>query len=142
VKIIIDTNIFISAIINKIGKESDIILSPVNDFKKYSCHFLLTEVSLHKEKILKISKLKDYELLELIYKISKKIEFINEEQIPENIWTKAIEYTKVVDESDTPFIALTLYLDGLLWTGDKKLIAGLKKKNFTKIITSNQLYKS
>jgi len=37
---------------------------------------------------------------------------------------------KDIDESDTPFVALTIELKALLWTGDKKLKEGLKKKGF------------
>jgi len=36
--------------------------------------------------------------------------------------------TKNVDEFDTPFVALSLELASPLWTGDKKLIKGLKQK--------------
>jgi len=38
--VIADTNIIISALISPKGKESDIILNPVYDFKKYTCNFL------------------------------------------------------------------------------------------------------
>ena len=38
-KVIADTNIVISALISRKGKESDIILNPVYDFKKYTCNF-------------------------------------------------------------------------------------------------------
>jgi predicted nucleic acid-binding protein len=35
-----------------------------------------------------------------------------------------------IDEKDSVFVALTLELDGLLWTSDKKLKNGLIKKGF------------
>jgi predicted nucleic acid-binding protein len=31
-----------------------------------------------------------------------------------------------------PFVALTIFLDGYLWTGDKKLKKSLEKKGFDK----------
>jgi predicted nucleic acid-binding protein len=37
---------------------------------------------------------------------------------------------KVVDIKDFPFVALTIELDALLWTGDNKLKNGLKAKGF------------
>lgn len=36
----------------------------------------------------------------------------------------------VVDEKDTPYVALTLHLDGRLWTDDVELKRGLMAKNF------------
>ncbi|MEI7935826.1 MAG: PIN domain-containing protein [Verrucomicrobiota bacterium] len=35
-----------------------------------------------------------------------------------------------------PFIALTLHLDGRLWTGDDKLKAGLRAKGFDRFFES------
>ena len=40
---------------------------------------------------------------------------------------------------DLPFVALTIYLDGLLWTGDKKLLKGLAVKGFEKTISTEEL---
>ncbi len=40
----------------------------------------------------------------------------------------AYEITKNIDENDTVFVALTLESNGFLWSGDKKLIKGLKQK--------------
>jgi hypothetical protein len=34
-------------------------------------------------------------------------------------------------------VALTLELDGLLWTGDKKLITGLRERGFDKFFDDN-----
>ncbi|WP_322744651.1 PIN domain-containing protein [Cuspidothrix issatschenkoi] len=44
---------------------------------------------------------------------------------------------KDIDESDTPHVALTLQLEGLLWTGDKKLKEGLIIKGFDKFFEPN-----
>jgi predicted nucleic acid-binding protein len=42
--VIADTNIIISALISPKGKESDIILNPAYDFRKYTCNFLFDEM--------------------------------------------------------------------------------------------------
>ena len=38
------------------------------------------------------------------------------------------------------FVALTNHINGKLWTGDKKLISGLKKKRYLKTISTDELY--
>lgn len=40
---------------------------------------------------------------------------------------------------DIAFVALAEYLDAKLWTGDKKLLAGLEKRGFTRIITIDEI---
>jgi predicted nucleic acid-binding protein len=49
-------------------------------------------------------------------------------------WKSAYKLTKNVDEDDTPFVALAIEIDAILWTGDTKLINGISKKGaeFTK----------
>jgi len=37
------------------------------------------------------------------------------------------------------FVALANHLRCKLWTGDKRLIAGLRKKSFPRIITTDEL---
>jgi len=65
---------------------------------------------------------------------------LNEAVIPEKIFLKAYELIKDVDENDTIFVALTKHLKGSkLWTGDKKLMAGLQKKEFRQIISTAEL---
>jgi predicted nucleic acid-binding protein len=50
-----------------------------------------------------------------------KLTFINEELIPQNDWEKAEALVADIDLDDTDFVALTRYLKGSLWTGDKPL---------------------
>jgi len=38
------------------------------------------------------------------------------------------------------FVALNIYLDANLWTGDKKLINGLSKKNYKNTLSTSKLY--
>lgn len=61
--------------------------------------------------------------------------------IAPNTLKKAYRLVKDVDEKDIIYVALTIEMNGLLWTGDKKLIKGLQKKGFNKIcsLKGNQL---
>ena len=61
------------------------------------------------------------------------------DSINENDITLAFQLTKDIDENDTMFVALSIKLDTKLWTGDKKLITGLKEKSFSQIIETKEM---
>ena len=46
-----------------------------------------------------------------------------------------------IDENDFPFVATAIFLDGYLWTGDKKLYQGLKAKNFNAVYDAADIKK-
>lgn len=138
-KIVIDTSVFISALISPKSKCAEFLLNPIFQFEKYTCYFLLVEVFKHKEKILKYSKLTDTELIEQVYTLVKNLTLINESQIPAEIWSKSFQLTEGVDSNDTAFIALTELLDAQLWTLDNKLLNGLKAKGYNKLLTTNEV---
>ncbi len=138
-KIIVDTSIFISALINPKGIFAEILMNPSFQFENYSSYYLIIEIFKHKEKILKYSKLTENELIEQVYKLLKNVTLINENQIPKETWKKSFELTKNIDENDTAFVALTEFIDGKLWSFDKKLINGLKNKGYSKLIGTKEL---
>ena len=51
-------------------------------------------------------------------------------------WTEAWRLCRDVDENDVAYVALTLELDGDLWTSDRELETGLRKKGFTRFFTA------
>ena len=59
--------------------------------------------------------------------------------IPENIVIESEKLVKDIDFDDILFVALTKYIEGKLWTGDNRLIEGLKLKGFTQIITTKEV---
>ena len=58
------------------------------------------------------------------------IDFFDENSISDNALKGAWELVRDIDPKDMLFVALTLEVEGLLWTGDTKLRAGLKNKGF------------
>jgi len=128
-KVIVDTNILFSALLGKSKKLRDTILTEKN-ISFYSCKFLIVELFKYKEKIRGKSSLEEDEILELLYGLLKKINIFDEVSVTEESLQKAFELCKDVDEKDTPFVAIVMELDGLLWTGDKALKDGLASKGF------------
>lgn len=116
--VLIDTNLLFSAIIKPDGKIAEIILNPKFGLTIYGCYFSNIELFKHKDKMLKVSKLSETELLEVMYQIIKRINFINEDNISTAIFEKAFQLTSDIDPKDTVFIAMSNFLDCKLWSGD------------------------
>lgn len=140
-RIVIDTNIAFSAILNTDRKIARVILQPKTPFNFYSTENLLIEIEQHKDKIKILSGYADHELNRVIKLITNKIRFINVRLIPEELYNKAELLASDIDIDDTEFIALTDHIRGKLWSGDKELQKGLVKKNWNKFITTEELYK-
>lgn len=139
-KIIIDTNIIFSGLLNTSGKIGDLLFNSHGIFEFYSCAYMRLEIENHWEKLKRISKLTDSQLRESQFKLFGKINFINEGLIPSKTWILSEKITMGIDADDSDFIALTTHLKGNLWTGDKNLYHGLKKKSFTKVFTTTELF--
>ena len=63
------------------------------------------------------------------------------ELIPVKLFIKAKNLTEGIDIDDTEFVAMTEHVRGKLWTGDKELIKGLKKKSWNRTLSTDELYK-
>jgi len=139
VKIVIDTNIIFSGLLNSNGAIGDLIFNSDGFFEFYSCSYMRYEIEKHWEKLKRISKLSEEELNESKYRIFSRVNFINEELIPEKTWISSEQLVFEIDQDDIDFIALTKYLKGYLWTGDKELYKGLKEKKFKRVYNTSEL---
>ena len=139
-KIIVDTNIVFSGILNSNSQIGKILINSNKHFEFYSCDFLKVEIQKHQEKLLKLTKLSREELNELEMLVTSNIKFLNEGLIPKRDFMEALDLLEGIDIKDTPFVALTNYLKGTLWTGDKVLLNGLKAKNFKNVIATSDLF--
>lgn len=139
-KVFINSNVLFSACITPHGKTADLIINPAFDFEKFSCHYLIIELFKHKNKIMDFANQSEEKVLEVIYSYLKGIELVNEGHLASEIWLKAEELTNEVDKNDIAFVALTIHMENsFLWTNDKPLIKGLKRKGFERILTTNEL---
>ena len=96
----------------------------------FSPRFLFVELFKHKERLASAAKLPETALLEALYALVSRLEFVNEANIPVGTWVEAYRLCKGTDEKDTPYVALTLHLDGQLWTEDEQLETGLRAQGF------------
>ncbi len=138
-RIVVDTNIAFSAILNTNSKIARILLQPKSRLNFYSTEQLSIEIGEHREKIKKISNYSDYEIDRVISLITNKIRFINIRLIPSESYEIAKSLAKDVDIDDTEFVALTEHIKGKLWSGDKELQKGLSKKGWNKFISTEDL---
>ena len=135
-KIVIDTNIVFSSLL---GNYKIIEFLMCENNKLFIPKIFFVEIFIHKEKLTKISKLSLNEVNEFLLLITKNLIVIDEKLIPENIKSKALELVEDIDIKDLPFVALSLYLDAKILTGDKKLINGLKNRGFNNIIELKEI---
>lgn len=139
-RIVVDSNIAFSAILNSNSKIGTIILHPKTRFNFYSTNQLLEEIEAHKDKLKSLSGYSENELDQITHLITQKIRFINIKLIPLEIFQKALSLTQDVDIDDTEFVALAEHAKAKLWTGDKKLIQGLSEKNWKKVVSTEDLF--
>ena len=138
-RIIVDTNIVFSAILNSSSRIGKILLNSKGHFQFYSCDYLRTEIQKQRSKLLKLTKLTENKLSELEVLVTHNITFIDERLLPQELLLKTEALLKTIDPNDTPFVALAKHLKGSHWTGDMQLYNGLKSKRFKGIILTTDL---
>jgi predicted nucleic acid-binding protein len=120
-RLVVDTNIAFSGILNTDGRIARIFLQPKSRFNFYSTQQLLNEIEEHKAKIKKIAGYTDQDLNRAIALITSRIRFINASLIPKEVYLKAEALTLKIDIDDTEFVALAEHAKAKLWSGDKHL---------------------
>ncbi len=138
-KIVVDTNIIFSTLLNSNSTIGNLLFNSDKYFQFYSCSYMRYEIQKHWERLKKISKLPDEQLQISYIQVLSKLKFINEEIIPVEIWLDAEEITKDVDIDDIDFVALTKFLKATLWTGNKVLHNELKKRSLKKVVNTAEL---
>ena len=138
--VIVDANILFSALITPNGKLAQILANPELRIKRISCHFLVSELSRHHEKIVKYSKKSSDTIVGDIYYYLKNIQLFDENLIQKTNWMEAERLTIGVDRFDVSYVALCLQTNGWLWTGDKRLASHLKLMSFDRVLNTSELY--
>jgi len=88
------------------------------------------ELFKHKERLERASGLAETDLLAGLHTLLSQLEFVNEANIPVGTWVEAYRLCRGTDENETPYVALTLHMDGRFWTEDNELKVSLRARAF------------
>jgi len=131
--LVIDTNIFLSALI-KDGLTRDIIIN--SPFNLFIPEQELIEIKRYEELIIDKSKINKGDLIDLIRKLLRYITIIRNDNIAK-YKCKADEIIGKIDGDDIPFIAAAISLNCPIWSDDKHF----QKQKEIKIFTTNEILK-
>lgn len=139
--IVLDTNILFSAILNTNSKFAQILVTDNNNHRFLAPDYINDEILSHKYKILTLKGYTETEFNKIFQLLTANIKLIHHKDIPAEYLNQAIEICIDIDIDDAYFVATTLFRNAKLWTGDKKLIAGLLNKSIHIHITTSELFK-
>jgi predicted nucleic acid-binding protein len=131
--VIIDANIAFKCLVSHRGDLRE-RMGPGIKVDFVTPRFIFVELFKHKERLALAAKLTEAELLESLYTLVTRMEFVNESNIPVGTWVEAHRLCKGVDLKDSPYVALTLHMDGRFWTEDGELKSGLRARGFDRFI--------
>lgn len=130
-RVVIDTNILISALIkNKLTRQL-IVNSP---FDLFIPEQEIVELKKYEKLISRKSGQSIYELRDLIRRILKYVTILRNDLLLDKI-NEAKKVIGKIDKDDVPFIAAALYLECPIWSDDKHF----KKQNEVKTFTTKEI---
>ncbi len=136
-KIILDSNIIFSALIS--GK--DLYLEIFQRHKVYMPDIVLSEINKYETRLIKKTKMNYKRFRIFTQMLFEGVTVIPKFAISTENWQIAYKLCKDIDEKDAPFVALSLELEIPLWSNDKSLCEGIKKKGFNNFVTTEELLK-
>ncbi len=133
-KLVLDSNIIFLALIKK-STTRNIILSDV--FELHAPEYIFSEITKHKELLLKKSKMNEGELDALLLLLQKHIRLVPKEKYNENM-ALAEDILKDIDTTDSPFLALAMALNCKIWSND----GHFKQQDRVEVHTTKELIKT
>lgn len=127
-KVVVDSNIIFSALLKSPNRYCDTICLSSDEF--YAPKFMFVEIFKYKERIVRQSKMTEEEVLEMLYSVMLNLRFFDETLIGTRNFLRAFQLVKDTDRNDLVFVALTLEINGKLWSSDTELKNGLRGRGF------------
>lgn len=137
--IIVDTNIIISASLDTRSELYNVITSHSGKIDFIIPEFTITEILRNQRGIFAKSKKDAKTFAANLEALLHHIVVISDDELTNEHIQLAEKFTSQTDIDDTIFIAFALALDSLLWTGDRKLLKGVRKLGFINIVDTAQL---
>jgi len=135
---VVDANVLISILIS--GKSSYKLILTYLDL--FTPDFALEEIEKYRSVVFEKSKLNSDELRLFTFHVFSQITVIPGFVISDEAIIKATDLAHDIDIKDASYIALAIQLDQMLLTRDKKLVHGLKRKGFRRVMLFEDLLAS
>lgn len=138
-RFIVDANIVISTLLKSDGAVADVLLrtKPAPEF--FVPEFIRVETSLHRAKVARLTGAPLELLAEVEEVLLSRMTTVQPDSIDGVHWERAHELVAGIDPKDDHYVALALHLKCPLWTGDKKLIKGLRAKGFKQVLSTDEV---
>jgi predicted nucleic acid-binding protein len=137
--IVVDANILISAIINPESFIGTTLLTQNANVDYVLPSFAIEETLIHKKRICKTLNIDESFFDNNLNAINNACLVFASESILPKYSKLAILIVEKIDPKDAIYVAFSLALDALIWSGDLKLYKSLRKNNFKNIITTTDL---
>jgi predicted nucleic acid-binding protein len=137
--IVVDANILITAIINPDSFIGTTLLTQNNNVDYVLPSFAIEEALIHKKRICRTLNIDELFFENNINVINNACLVFASESILPKYSKVALQIVEKIDPKDAIYVAFSLALDALIWTGDLKLYKALRKKDFKNIITTTDL---
>lgn len=139
-RVVVDTNILVSAVLNRQNKIGEMLILGRTQFVFFAPNLVKIEFKNHQTRLVDSSKLSLEDFEKVRDEIFECINFLSEEIIEYEYWHKSIPVVRNVDIDDIAFVALAEFIDAKLWTGDKKLLQALKNSGNDRGVSTDQIY--
>jgi predicted nucleic acid-binding protein len=126
--LILDANIVFSSILKPRSIIAGVLLDPENGIIFLAPAFLESEIKKHIPRLCLLTGFQESRINLIVELIFSKILFYPNEVIPDNVQIHADKICETIDPKDSIYIAFALFFQSKIWSGDRKLIDGLKRK--------------
>lgn len=134
-----DANIVFRCVVRSDGRIGDILFRSADRFDFFAPSVLSEELERHRIKLRKMARMSEIELTTVLTALMRNITLIQEPLWTRSSLRKAEKLLADVDVFDVPYLALAFDLDCPLWTGDKKLIQGLRTRKCDQVVSTEDL---